>query len=209
MGAFTRGIAVTLLGGGLALTGCAASETVEEVTETETVVAEPERTAAECEATDDPLQAFTAQAGEPSIEVPLPAGWTPTDKANSSTIRGAIQNESLAKDGDLPNVTVAITDHSGDSLNAQQIIDLQLQALETAGTVVESADSGTVCGLPSMRIGYTEAGHAINSVIVGAVDDTSAFAVVVAARTNDPGNAAYVEDMDAILDGVRVQFAAP
>ena len=206
MGALTTGIAVALLGGGLALTGCTASETVEEVTETETVVEEAEGDGAECEPTDDALQSFVAQAGEPSIEVPLPAGWTATDKANSSTIRGAIQNESLAKDGYVPNVTASITDHSGDNLSAQQIIDLQLQTLETAGTVVESADSGMVCGLPSMRIGYTEAGHAINSVIVGAVNDASAFAVVVAARTNDPGNAAYVEDMDAILDGVRVQF---
>ncbi|AKS32657.1 LpqN/LpqT family lipoprotein [Mycolicibacterium goodii] len=167
--------------------------------------------AAQCEEVDAPLTDIeTRAAGEPTLRIPQPQGWTRTTMLDSELIRFAMSNAALGTEEFAPTAVVTLETAAGEQ-DPQQVFDNQREALATGlGATDISSESHTLCGLPAETIHYQMpqmgglAPHP--AMVVGAVMHTESktFVAAVTVQTTDPDNPGYQRDAEMILTGFQM-----
>jgi len=169
--------------------------------------------AAACASVDDPLVALNAQPGEPTVELPTPAGWERHTAMDSEIIRLGLVNTGFTRDRFTPNVVATAETSTGDP---QAAFELQLTGLRRVygDSVPATGTPGTVCGYPSWTLDYTlpaqgsiPARPAILQVIVVPRDDSASTTYTMTAQATAPADPQYEADVRAMFEGVQISGA--
>jgi hypothetical protein len=167
--------------------------------------------ASECEEVDAPLTDIESQvAGEPTLRIPQPQGWTRNTMMDSELIRFAMSNASLGTDDFAPTAVVTMESAAGKQ-DPDQVFENQRKALDTGlGATNIAFESHTLCGLPAETIHYQMpqmgALEPHPATVVAAVlnAETMTYIAAVTVQTTNPGNPDYQRDAETILTGFQI-----
>lgn len=173
-----------------------------------TTVAGTEDPAGSCGAWDGELVAAGTAAGEPTLEVPVPAGWERDTRMDSELVRLALINPGLTAGDFAPNVVVTAEPAPAD---AEAAIEVQLAGISefTRRDDLE-IDRGETCGHPSATVDYqlpamgaVPARPATVKIVVVPRGPESVTYTITAQATEsvDP---TYERDVAAMLEGLRI-----
>lgn len=196
--AVATGLLATLLGFGAGISG-----------------ADPDYSA--CQPVAAPMVDIPGTESEPQLRIPLPRGWqvSPVTDPTDTSIRMAIINPAMADSGFTPNAVAVLKTIGADGGNARRILDAQNEILQTKAGVTNLSSMPTqICGLPAISSTYTAPAsgsappRSATSVVVVDEADDATYIASVTIQSADPGNRAYFQDAQIILDGFQVIPAA-
>jgi hypothetical protein len=154
---------------------------------------------------------------EPTVFLPLAAGWTDLpntaspDQAGASSVRAYFANEAIREDGFTPFIKVDLTSTT-DTDPASAIAD-ELYAKAGAMMTVSDRSVGTVCGASVYRAdisGYNADGKGPQSgfTVFTVVDGTNGtrWIAIASIKTTNPNSPAYTAQRDALIAGFHAAF---
>ncbi|WP_314036424.1 hypothetical protein [Dietzia sp. CH92] len=202
------------------LAGCSADQTAQDgATTTEASAAAVESSASpagtaggdegapgRCGASDAEMAVVSA-AGEPTLEVPQPAGWERNSQLDSELVRQALVNPGLAASGFAPNVVVTAEPSPAD---VEAAFDRQIAAMRASGASEPALERGQVCGFESMTVRHVlpEMGTVpqrpavVQIIVVPAGAETVTYTMT--AQATEPLDPAYERDVAEMFAGVRI-----
>lgn len=163
----------------------------------------------ECAPSRYPLLTMRTWPSEPSLAVPRPPGWTPLRFGEpGALIRVYMANKEIHDSTGKfsPIVSVGLDDLTGKVDNPQAALELELRSFKTDFL---SRAPGQVCGRPSVTVTYRgrkEPRSLITMRIVSAQFGERLHAAIIAVGFFESGDATYLADRQAILDGFVVRY---
>ena len=177
-----------------------------------------EPSADKCQTVSAPLSDVPSRTDqEPTLRVPVPAGWERTTEMDNQDIRFAIRNKALAAEGFTPNAVVTLQKVPKDLGRAEQILKAQNDHIAKALKVDDMSTAETqVCGAPGMSSTYTVPEAKISPKIppipprratsLGAVYRTgdTAYVAMLTVQSVKPDDKTYAADAETIIKGFQL-----
>lgn len=171
-----------------------------------------------CQTVSAPLSDIPTRTDqEPTLRIPVPAGWERSTQMDSEQIRFAIRNPKLSADGFTPNAVVTLQKAPADLGKPDQILQAQTDQLVKKLKLTDVNSTPTkVCGAPGLSSTYTTpemnlgkklpvvpARKATSLGVVYRAGD-SYYVATVTVQTVKADDQTFVKDSDEILKGFQI-----
>ncbi len=154
---------------------------------------------------------------EPTLRIPIPAGWERSTKMDSESIRFSIRAQGLTANGFTPNAVVTLQKVAGDIGKPIQVLQAQQDQLNKKLKLKDVTTTETnVCGAPALSATYStpelKLGPNLPSVperkatSLGTVyrAGDSNYVATLTVQTIKPDDPTYVKDSAEIVKGFQL-----
>lgn len=172
----------------------------------------------ECQTVAAPMSDIPTRTDqEPKMRIPVPQGWERSTKQDSESVRYAIRNEGLTKDGFTPNAVVTLQKISAAAGKPDKILEAQNEQLTKKLKITDmKAESTKVCGATALSSSYIAPELKLSPKIptipqrqatsLGVIykSGDSYFVATLTVQAIKGDNPTYTKDADVILKGFQI-----